>query len=126
MFFSLLLFIAYINMVEITKIEDISICINDTDCSESIDSTIYTQIPKVDDPSLKDLSNETEEDNIFTTIVSTEIISLKINTTDQSEIQSTLTTISSIPMHLSDNKILTLKKKEICECDLIVGANIIF
>lgn len=126
MFFSLLLFIAYINMVEITKIEDISICINDTDCSESIDSTVYTQIPKVDEPSLKDLLNETEEDNIFTTTVSTEIISLKINTTDQSEILSTLTTISSIPMHLSDNKILTLRKKEICECDLIVGANIIF
>lgn len=128
MFSSLLLFLAYINIVEITKIEDISICVNDTDCSESIDSTIYTQISKVDDPSLKDLSNETEEDNIFTTTIPTEIISLRINTntTEQLEIQSTLTTISSITMHLSDNELLTLRKKEICECDLIVRTNIIF
>jgi len=125
MLYLLLLFLVCINVVEITKIEDISICINDTDCSESIDSTIYTHIPEVDDLSLKDLSNETEEDNTFTTIP-TEIISSRINAnaTEQPEVQSTLTTISSRISHPSDNEILTLKKKEICECDLIVCANI--
>ncbi|XP_071647989.1 tectonic-3 isoform X4 [Temnothorax longispinosus] len=120
--------IAYINMVEITKIEDISICINDTDCNESIDSTIYIQIPKVDDPSLEDLSNETEEEvNIFTTPIPTEISSrINANATEQSEVQSTLTTISlpssttisSSTMYSNDNEILALKEQEICECDL--------
>jgi len=122
----LLLFLVCINVVEITKIEDISICINDTDCSESIDSTIYTHIPEVDDLSLKDLSNETEDDNTFITTIPTKIISSRINAnaTEQPEVQSTLTTISSRILHPSDNEILTLEKKEICECDLIVCTNI--
>jgi len=124
MFSLLLLFLVCINVVEITKIEDISICINDTDCSESIDSIIYTHIPEVDDLFLKDLSNETEEDNTFITTIPTEIISSKINATEQPEVQSTLTTISSRILHPSDNEILTLEKKEICECDLIVCTNI--
>ncbi|XP_011859535.1 PREDICTED: uncharacterized protein LOC105557020 isoform X2 [Vollenhovia emeryi] len=113
-------------MVEITKIEDISICVNDTDCNKSIDSTIYIQIPEVDTSS-EDLSNETEEINIFTTTNHTEISS-KINAsaTELSEVPSTLTTtlspsvitISSSTIRLSDNENLTLKEKEICECDL--------
>lgn len=129
MFYLLLIFLTYINIVEITKIEDISICMNGTDCNESIDSTIHIQIPKVDDPSSEDFSNETEEINILTTMISTEIFSkTNANVTEQPEIQSTsissssLTTIFSSTMRSSDNKIFTLKEKEICECDLTVRA----
>ncbi|XP_018356047.1 PREDICTED: tectonic-3-like [Trachymyrmex septentrionalis] len=102
-------------------IEDISICINDTDCKESINSTIYTQIPEIDNSSFKDLSNDTEEDKIFTTTIPTEIISsrININSTEQLEVQSTFTTIFSPVMRPSDYEILTFEKKEICECDLI-------
>ncbi|EGI68878.1 B9 domain-containing protein 2 [Acromyrmex echinatior] len=102
-------------------IEDISICINDTDCKELINSTIYTQIPEIDNSSLKDLSNNTEEDKIFTTTIPTEIISsrININSTEQLEVQSTFTTISSPVVRPSGYEILTLGKKEICECDLI-------
>ncbi|XP_018377352.1 PREDICTED: tectonic-3-like [Trachymyrmex cornetzi] len=105
-------------------IEDISICTNDTDCKESINSTIYTQIPEIDNPSLKDLSNDTEEDKIFTTTIPTEIISsrININSTEQLEVQSTFTTISSPVVRPSGYEILTLEKKEICECDLITSS----
>lgn len=128
MFFLSLLLLACINMVEITKIEDISICINDTDCRESINSTIYTQIPEIDNPFLKDLSNDTDEDKIFTTTIPTGIISsrININTTEQLEVQSTFTTISSPVVHPSGYETLALEKREICECDLIVRASIIF
>ncbi|KAL0101797.1 hypothetical protein PUN28_019144 [Cardiocondyla obscurior] len=125
MLFSLLLFLLYIDKAKNTKIEDISIC-NDTNCNELTDSNIYVQSSKVDDPSLEDLFNETKEDNTFTTVIP-EKISSKINDniTEQSKIQSNLTTISPLlsttmspeTMHLSD-KTLVLKKKEICECDL--------
>ncbi|XP_028046293.1 tectonic-1 [Monomorium pharaonis] len=114
----LLLLLTSISMVEITKIEDISICINDTNC----ESTINTQIPKADDKTLENLSNKTEDANITTTTSSTEIFS-RINVTDQSEVLSTstsltsLTTVSVPTMRPSDNKILMLKEKEICECD---------
>ncbi|KAL6252232.1 hypothetical protein P5V15_000011 [Pogonomyrmex californicus] len=118
MFLSVLLFLIYTNIAEITKIEDISICINDTDCSEAIDLDMYTNIPKVEDPSLQ-ISNDTEQDNMFITAISTEISSnIDANETEQPEIQSTLRTISSSATHRNDNKILILKKKEICECDL--------
>ncbi|XP_018315478.1 tectonic-3 [Mycetomoellerius zeteki] len=102
-------------------IEDISICINDTDCRESINSTIYTQIPEIDNPFLKDLSNDTDEDKIFTTTIPTGIISsrININTTEQLEVQSTFTTISSPVVHPSGYETLALEKREICECDLI-------
>lgn len=136
MFFLLLLFLTYINMVEITKIEDISICINDTNCNELIDSNIYIQIPKVNGPSLENnFSNDTEKVNIFSTTIPTEISSrISVNVTQQLEIQSTLTTIfstslttiSSPTTHLNDNEILILKGKEICECDLTVRASITF
>ncbi|XP_039307055.1 tectonic-3 isoform X2 [Solenopsis invicta] len=118
MFCLLLIFLICINVVEITKIEDISICINDTDCSESIDSTVYTQIPKINNTSLEDLSNVTEDDNIFTTISPIETSSrINANTTEQPDVLSTLTTKSLSTIHLSDYEILTLKQKEICECD---------
>ena len=125
MFSLSLLLLACINVVEVTKIEDISICKNDTDCKESINSTIYTQIPEIDNSSLKGLLNDTEEDKIFTTTIPTEIISsrININSTEQLEVQSTFTTISSPVVRSSGYEILTLKKKEICECDLIVRAS---
>lgn len=130
MFFLLLLFLTYINIVEITKIEDISICINNTDCNESIDSTIYIQIPEINDQSLENLSNETEGVDIFTSTTPIEISSrINVNTTEQPEIQSTLpslTTIFSSTVRSSDNEILTFKEKEICECDLTVRASITF
>lgn len=135
MFFVLLLFLTYINMVEITKIEDISICMNDTDCNESIDSIIHTQIPKIDESSSEDLSNETEGSNIFTTTIPTEISSrTKASTTEQSEVQSISTTISLPPLTTifsptifsRNNKILKFQEKEICECDLTVRSNINF
>jgi len=125
MFSLSLLLLACINVVEVTKIEDISICKNDTDCKESINSTIYTQIPEIDNSSLKGLSNDTEEDKIFTTTIPTEIISsrININSTEQLEVQLTFTTISSPVVRPSGYEILTLEKKEICECDLIVRAS---
>lgn len=116
-------------MVEITKIEDISICMNDTDCNESIDSTIHIQTTQINESSSEDLSNETEEINIFTsTTIPTDIFSRKASTTEQPEIQSISTTISSPSlttefsptMFSRDNKILKLQEKEICECDLTV------
>jgi len=126
MLFSLLLFLTYTNVVYVTKIEDTYTCINDTDCSESIDSTIYTQSPNVDNPVLEDSLNNTEEDNLYTTI-SMEITSSRTNSnvTEQSEPQST-STISSPTITMPPNKkILTLERKEICECDLTVRVYLI-
>lgn len=119
MFFSLVLFLTCINMAYVTKIEDTSICINDTDCSEAIDSTIYTQNP-TDPSSLEDSSNDLEENNQFTTIP-IEITSSRINSnvTEQPELESTLTTISSPVVHPDDDKVLILEEREICECNLI-------
>ncbi|KYM79603.1 B9 domain-containing protein 2 [Atta colombica] len=92
-------------------------------CKES-NSTIYTQIPEIDNSSLKGLLNDTEEDKIFTTTIPTEIISsrININSTEQLEVQSTFTTISSPVVRPSGYEILTLKKKEIRECDLIISS----
>lgn len=127
MFFSLLLLVAYTNVVYVTKIEDMFTCINDTDCSGSVDSTIYTQSPNVDNPVLKDASNDTEEDNLYTTIP-TEITSSRANSnvTEQLELQLT-STISSptITMLPNNDKILAFEKREICECDLTVRIHLI-
>lgn len=127
MFFSLVLFLSCTNMVYATKIEDTLICINDTDCSESIDSTIYTQNPTVNDPSsLGDSSNDIEENNSFTTIIPIEITSSRINSnvTEQQELESTLITISSPAIHPDDDEVLILEEREICECNLNVRKNI--
>jgi len=106
-----------INVAYVKKIEDTLICTNDTDCNESIDLTI--QNPEA----LADLSNDTEQ---TTTAISTETTSLettsKINSniTDQPELQSTTISSTTVAVPLNDNEILSFKKKELCECDLIV------
>lgn len=120
MFFSLVIFLIYTNVVYVTKIEDISICINDTNCSESTDSTIYTQKPTVNDPSsLEDSSNDIEENTPFTTTIPIETTSSRINSnvTEQQELD---TTIASPAVHPDNDEVLILEKKEICECNLIV------
>lgn len=127
MLFFLLLFIAYTNLVYAAKLEDIIPCINETNCGESIDSSVYTQSPKTNDPVLDDSSNDTEENDPHLTI-STEITTTSgnLNITEQPEIQSTVTTISQIAVNIPSNneKGLKFEKKEICECDLIVCVNI--
>lgn len=121
MLFSLVIFLICTNVVHVTKIEDTLICINDTDCSESTDSTIYTQKPTVinDSSSLEDSSNDTEENSPFTTTIPTETTSLRIssNVTEQQELDST---IASSAVHPDNDEVLILEKKEICECNLIV------
>lgn len=127
MFSLVLLLLAYTNVVYVTKIEDMFTCINDTDCSISTDSTIYTQSPNVDNPVLEDSLNDTEEDNLYTTIPSETTSSrTNLNVTEQSDPQST-STISSptITMPLNNDKILTFEEKEICECDLTVRIHLI-
>lgn len=123
MFFLLVLFLTYTDMVYVTKTEDTLICINDTNCSEPIDSTIYTQNPTVNDLSdLEISSNDIEENNLFTTIIPIEITSSRINSnvTEQEELESTLITIFSPTVHPDNDEVLILEEKEICECNLIV------
>lgn len=123
MFFLLVLILAYTNMVYLTKIEDTSICINDTNCSESIDSTIYTQNPTVNDLSTLEISsNDIEENNPFTTIIPIDITSSQINSnvTEQEELELTSTTISSPAVYPDNDEVLILEEKKICECNLIV------
>lgn len=130
MFFLLLLFLAYTNMVYVAKLEDILPCTNDTDCSESIDSSVYTQSSKVNDSVLSDASNETEENNPHIMATSTHIITSlgNLNVTEQPDIQSTVTTISSPALNISLNNavVFKLEKSEICECNLIVRIKIQF
>jgi len=104
------------------KIENTLICTNDMECNESIDLTI--QNPDVNDSTLENTSNDTEQ---TTTAISIETSSettskINFNVTDQPELQSTSTTISSttVTVPLNDNEILKFKKKELCKCDLIV------
>jgi len=114
-----------INMVYMKKIEDTLICTNDTDCNESIDLTI--QNLDVDDSALEALASSNDTEQTTTTIsietTSSETTSkINFNVTDQPELQSTSTTISSttVAVPLNDNGILSFKKNELCECDLIV------
>lgn len=121
--FLLLLFLSCINVAYVTKIEDVLICVNDTDCNESTDSIAYTQSPNINDSTLEDSSNDTAEDNSYTTNVPTEtttFIKEKLNVTEQPELQSTVPTISPPNIIFQDNKTVTLERKEICECDLTV------
>lgn len=119
MFSSLVIFLICTNVVYVTKIEDTLICINDTDCSESTDSTIYTQKPTVNDPSsLEDSTNDIEENTSFTTTIPIETTSSRINSNvTEQELDST---IASPAVHPDNDKVLILEKKEICECNLIV------
>lgn len=107
-------------MVHVTKIEDTLICINDTDCSESTDSIIYTQKPTVNDPSSsEDSTNDIEENTSFTTTIPIETSSrINFNVTEQQELDST--TIASPAIYPDNNEVLILEKREICECNLIV------
>lgn len=135
MFLPLLLLLACIDVTLVTKIEDILICINDTDCESTESSVAYTRSSKVDNSALEDSSNDTEKDNsstittTTTTIPIETTISLKIksNVTEQPELQSTVTSTMSSPavtVPQNDNETLVLEKKEICECDLTVRINI--
>ncbi|XP_032676749.1 tectonic-3-like isoform X3 [Odontomachus brunneus] len=122
MLFLLLLFMAYINVAYIAKLEDILPCINETGCNESIDSFIYTQSSKVNDPVLSNSSNGTEGNDEHIA-VSTEITIpfRKLNTTEQPEIQSTVTTISLTTLDIPSNndKVLKFEEREICGCNLM-------
>lgn len=125
MLFLLLLFMAYTNVAYVAKLEDILPCINETSCSESIDSSIYTQSSKVNGPVLDDPLNDTEGNDQH---IATEITTYfgNLNITEQPEVQSTVTTISLPTLDIPSNndKILKFEKREICECNLIVRVNI--
>lgn len=120
MLFSLLLLLTCTNVVHVIKLEDILICMNDTDCNEATDSPTYTQDSEIDDLASDNSSNNTEEDNPFVTALPTETISLRTNfDVTEPEVESTLTTTFS-PVVIPLNKTLKFEKKELCECDLTV------
>lgn len=124
-FLPLLLFLTYADVAYATKIEDILTCLNDTDCDESIDdSALHTPNSEVDDSASRDASNYTEEDGLYVTTASMEITtSSKMNTSVTERPQSTAATTTSPATTVTprdDETILTLEKKEICECDLTV------
>lgn len=128
MLFLLLLFLAHVNVAYVAKLEDILPCINDADCNESIDSSMYTPSSKVNGPVLDDVSDDMEGNDLYIMNISTDIITSfgNLDVTEQTEIQSTVTTISPPTFNMSSNNAVVLKfeKREICECNLIVRIDI--
>ncbi|EZA61840.1 B9 domain-containing protein [Ooceraea biroi] len=109
-------FLTSVNVARVKKIEDVLICTNDTDCSES-DLTI--QNPKVDDSALGELSNDTEEASTASVTASSETTAkITFDVTEQPELQSTTISSTTVAVPLNNNPILGAKRKDICECDL--------
>lgn len=122
MFFSVLLFLTYTDLVYV-RTKGILTCMNNTDCNESIDSDTYIKNFKSDDTIEGNLSNDAENNNPYTTTTErTTSTEINLVATEQSELYPILTIFTSTSTTSSnDERSLILQIKEICECNLMVS-----